>query len=137
MAKIHFRPYTNKQIILFPQRIDEIIAEDTPVRLVDGFVSLDVKYIDGTKIKSKGNKYTFVWRKTVERNRAKLLEKISVLLSQIDDVITQDNASERERVEFIPELLHSMARELNAALSEKPAPATKEGKKERKADSAR
>ena len=62
-----------------------------------GFVSLDVEYIDGTKIESKANKYTFVWRKTVEQNRAKLLEKIKVLLMQIDDVIAQDNASEQEK----------------------------------------
>ena len=228
MAKIHFRPYTTKQILLFPQRIDENIAEDDPVRLVNGlidqldltsfhklykgygrspfhprmmlkaiiygymnnvyscrkieerlvrdvhfiwlagyehpdyitinrfrnrvkkeinavftqvvlllaergFVSLDVEYIDGTKIESKANKYTFVWRKTVEKNRAKLQEKIRVLLLQIDDVIAQDNVSEQEKVEFTPELLHSMARELNAALAEEPEPATKEEKKERKA----
>jgi len=38
MAKIHFRPYTTKHILLFPQRIDENIAEDDPVRLVDGFI---------------------------------------------------------------------------------------------------
>ena len=82
-----------------------------------GFVSLEVEYVDGTKMESKANKYTFVWRKTVERNRAKLLEKIKVLLSQIDDVIAQENASEREKVEFTPELLHSMALELNAALA--------------------
>ena len=56
-----------------------------------------------------------------------------MLLSQIDDVIAQENASEQEKVEFTPELLHSMARELNAALAEEPEPATKEGKKERKA----
>ena len=36
MAKLHFRPYTTKQILLFPQRIDENIAEDDPVRLVNG-----------------------------------------------------------------------------------------------------
>ena len=29
--------------------------------------TLAVEYIDGTKIESKANKYTFVWRKTVER----------------------------------------------------------------------
>jgi hypothetical protein len=98
-----------------------------------GFVSLDVEYIDGTKMESKANKYTFVWRKTVEKNRAKLLEKIRVLLSQIDEVIAQDNASEQEKVEFTPELLHSMARELNAALSEEPEPATKGEKEGRKA----
>ena len=226
--KIHFRPYTNKQIILFPQRIDEDIAEDAPVRVVDalidqldltcfhklykeagrsaydprmmlkaiiygymsnvyscrkieerlrrdthfiwlagyekpdfitinrfrnrvkdeinelftqvvvllaerGFVSLDVEYIDGTKVESKANKYTFVWRKTVERNRAKLLEKVRVLLEQIDEAVAQDNAAERESVEFTPELLSSMAAELNAALAEKPEPETKEEGKKRKA----
>ena len=227
MAKIHFRPYTTKQILLFPQRIDENIAEDDPVRLVNslidmldltsfrklykeygrspfhprmmlkaviygymnnvyscrkieerllrdvhfiwlagyekpdfitinrfrnrvkkeinavftqvvlllaerGFVSLDVEYIDGTKIESKANKYTFVWRKTVEKNRAKLLEKIRVLLEQIDDVIAQDNASEQERVEFTPELLSSMASELNAALAAEPKPVTKDEKEKHK-----
>ena len=59
-----------------------------------GFITLDVEYIDGTKIESKANKYTFVWRKTVEKNRAKLQEKIRVLLGQIDDVIAQDKAAE-------------------------------------------
>ena len=38
MAKIHFRPYTTKQILFFPQRIDENIAEDDPVRLVNGLI---------------------------------------------------------------------------------------------------
>ena len=75
-----------------------------------GFISLEVEYIDGTKIESKANRYTFVWRKTVEKNRAKLLEKIRVLLEQIDDVIAQDNASGQEKVEFTPELLHSMVK---------------------------
>ena len=48
-----------------------------------GFISLDVEYIDGTKIESKANKYTFVWRKTVEKNRARLLERILVLLENL------------------------------------------------------
>ena len=36
-------------------------------------------------------------------------------------------------MEFTPELLHSMAKELNASLAEKPTPTTKDEKKERKA----
>lgn len=40
------------------------------IELVDkGFISLDVEYIDGTKIESKANKYTFVWRKSTEQTR--------------------------------------------------------------------
>ena len=36
---------------------------------------------------SKANKYTFVWKKTVEKNRAKLLEKTSAALAQIKEQI--------------------------------------------------
>lgn len=38
MTKIHFRPHTPNQTVLFPQRIDEDIAENDPVRMVDALV---------------------------------------------------------------------------------------------------
>ena len=94
-----------------------------------GFVTLDVEYIDGTKIESKANKYTFVWRKTVEKNRARLMEKIKVLLEQVDDAIAQDKAADDETVSFTPETLTEIAGELRQSLSELPAPKDKEAKK--------
>ena len=94
-----------------------------------GFITLDVEYIDGTKIESKANKYTFVWRKTVEKNQAKLQEKIRVLLQQIDDAIAQDKAAETEAVELTPEALTSLIGELKDALASEPEPTDKEQKK--------
>lgn len=38
MAKIHYRSYNPNQIILFPQRIDENIAENDPVRIISGII---------------------------------------------------------------------------------------------------
>lgn len=38
MAKLHFRSYTPNQTVLFPQRIDENIAPDAPVRIVNSIV---------------------------------------------------------------------------------------------------
>lgn len=97
-----------------------------------GFITLDVEYIDGTKIESKANKYTFVWRKTVERNRARLQEKIRALLGQIDDAIAQDKAAEAEPAEFTPEALGSLIGDLRDALAAKPEPADKEGRRQRR-----
>ena len=109
------------------------IFTQTVLLLADrGFISLDVEYIDGTKIESKANKYTFVWRKTVERNRAKLQEKIRVLLQQVDEVIAQDKAAETEAVEFTPEALTSLIGELKDVLASEPEPADKERKKVRR-----
>ena len=94
-----------------------------------GFISLNVEYIDGTKIESKANRYTFVWRKTVERNRERLMKKIHVLLEQIDDAIARENSSESdEEIAFTPAMLTEMAGELRSALEQVPEPSTKEGK---------
>lgn len=50
----------------------------------EGFVSLKVQYIDGTKVESVANKYTFVWRGSVEKYDAKLKAKTEALLQQIE-----------------------------------------------------
>ena len=112
--------------------INNIFTQVVLVLADKGFITLDVEYIDGTKIESKANKYTFVWRKTVEKNRAKLQEKIRVLLGQIDDVIAQDKAAESESVEFTSETLTALIGELNDALSAEPEPADKERKEQRR-----
>ena len=225
MAKIHFHPYIPNQLVLFPQRIDEDIAGNDPVRIINaivdslnlesfkklykergrspyhprmmlkiilyaymnnvyscrrieklllrdihfiwlsgyekpdfitinrfrnrvkdeiskiftqvvlilasrGFITLDVEYIDGTKIESKANKYTFVWRKSVETNRSKLMKKIEALLGQIDDAIAQDNAAEKkDAVEFSSSSLSEVIDELKQSLENIPVPSGKEGKK--------
>ena len=109
--------------------INNIFTQLVLLLSAKGLVTLDVEYIDGTKIESKANKYTFVWRKTVEKNRARLLEKIRVLLSQVDDAIAQDKAAADETVSFTPEVLTEIASELRQSLSKQPAPKSKEEKK--------
>lgn len=55
-------------------------------------------YVDGTKLESKSNRYTFVWRKTVERElkkiRETLKEKLRYSLSE-NEYLTLKKAKER------------------------------------------
>ncbi len=97
-----------------------------------GLVSLDVEYIDGTKIESKANKYTFVWRGSVEKNRARLMEKIRVLLAQIDNAVAHENAETQEKVEFTPSQLGEICEELRQSLAQSPAPESKEDRRARR-----
>ena len=86
-----------------------------------------------TTVESKANKYTFVWRKTVERNCERLMKKIHVLLGQIDDVIAREKSSENnEEVEFTPAMLTEMAGELRHAMEQVSEPSAKEEKTELK-----
>lgn len=47
--------------------------------VLKGVISLKTLYIDGTKLESVANKYIFVWKKSVERNKERLIGKINDL----------------------------------------------------------
>ena len=111
------------------EEINNIFTQLVLLLAEKGFITLDVTYIDGTKIESKANKYTFVWRKSIEKNRARLQEKIKILLQQIDEVIAQDKTEENEQIEFTPTTLTTLIEELKDNLSLKEKDANKEEKK--------
>ena len=68
-------------------------------------LSLEEAFIDGTKIESRANKYTFVWRKNTERYQKNLKEKINSILSQIEEGIAQDtDYKEDSAAENAPEI---------------------------------
>ena len=48
--------------------IEEIFASTVKLLNRKGYVSLEKYFVDGTKIESAANKYTFVWKKAVEKN---------------------------------------------------------------------
>ncbi|MGN0226124.1 MAG: IS1182 family transposase [Prevotella sp.] len=114
------------------EEIDQVFTQLVIVLAEKGFITLDVEYIDGTKIESKANKYTFVWRKSTEKNRAKLISKIKALLEQIDESIAQENAVQESGQTFTASDLMNIAEELNRSLDNEPTPQNKEQKEKHK-----
>lgn len=76
--------------------IHEIFTRVVTMLVGMEYLSLESTYIDGTKIESRANRYTFVWRKSVERNKARLEEKIRKVLELVEEGIVQDNLPEDE-----------------------------------------
>lgn len=83
-----------------------------------GYVSLKVQYVDGTKIESAAGRYTFVWKGSVEKNKAKLENKIQSVLSDIESQIKQDQ-SEPGRDETPKPIKSDELRDRLSALNEK------------------
>ena len=50
-----------------------------------GAISLQDIFIDGTKIESVANKYKFVWKKSVQKNQAKLMEKLPDFVDKVKE----------------------------------------------------
>ena len=76
--------------------VNQIFTQVILLLVEMGHLSLDVLYTDGTKLESRANRYTFVWRKSTEKNKAKLEAKIRNILEQIDEGIAQDNLPDDE-----------------------------------------
>ena len=60
------------------------LAEVTSMLYQIGEISGKCIFIDGTKLESAANKYTFVWKKAVTKNQAKLFDKISTLVEECE-----------------------------------------------------
>ena len=78
------------------ESINQLFTQVVMLLVEMGHLSLDVVYVDGTKMESRANRYTFVWRKTVEKNKSKLEAKIRNVLEQIEEGIAQDNQPDDE-----------------------------------------
>jgi transposase len=96
------------------------------------YVSLKIQYIDGTKIESASGRYTFVWKKSTQKNKAKLEANIASVLADIDSQINQDqselNSDETPKPIDSRELKKKMD-QLNANIQEKSKATQKQLKK--------
>ena len=86
-----FRTINDFRGKILKNHIQKLFAEVVKILVEMGYVSLDIQYIDGTKIEAKSNRYTFVWKGSIEKYKEKLEVKISKVLSDIENAIQSDN----------------------------------------------
>ena len=77
---------------------DSIFTQIVVLLHDEGLVSLNVQYIDGTKIESAANKYTFVWKGSTEKNKAKLEANVKSVLESAEKVLSMENADEEQEL---------------------------------------
>ncbi len=103
---LHFAPFAK-----------EIFAEMSEILYALGEISGKNIFIDGTKIESCANKYTFVWKKAVTKNLAKLLTKLADFVADCEvqygiKVVYQNQVSLRH-LKRLRKKLHRIKKEEN------------------------
>lgn len=69
-------------------------------------IAYDNIFIDGTKIEANANKYTFVWKKSTEKNDLRLQEKLKLLIKEINEVYsTSFTIEEKAGLSLLDEIL--------------------------------
>ncbi len=78
------------------ETIEEIFVATVRLLNQNGYVSFEKYFVDGTKIESAANKYTFVWKKAVEKNEWKLDEKLRVFLREVNEICGRDDEDSKD-----------------------------------------
>lgn len=93
-----------------------------------GLIDLKEYFVDGTKLEANANKYSFVWKKSTEKYRAQLQEKVRGILDEVDavqewedEVYGEQDLNEVEGArELSSEDLQRVADKLNEVLHKEP-----------------
>ncbi len=105
-------------------KIENIFTQVVVLLNQSNVVALEEVFTDGTKLESFANRYTFVWRGSIEKNKEKLEKKIKLVLKDIENEIAQESQTEEENQATAPinseELDKKIAR-LNEELKKKGA----------------
>ena len=107
--------------------IEEVFSEMLLILADRGYIDLAEYFQDGTKIEANANKYTFVWRGTVEKNREKLLAKTHALMQEINKLNDNEDIifPEVEKIEpkdITPAQMQDFAERLSEKLNKDTTP---------------
>lgn len=64
--------------------LDEVFFQVVWMLHEKGYIKLKDLFVDGTKLEADAGRYTYVWRKNVERHKQNVKEKIKLLLEDIE-----------------------------------------------------
>ena len=77
--------------------MEEIFVAAVKMLKAKGYIKLENYFVDGTKIESASGRYTFVWKKGVEKNDAKPDEKPRAYVRLAEAVRKEENEEYGER----------------------------------------
>jgi len=79
--------------------VKTVFAHILSMLIEEGYVRMQDYFVDGTKMESVANRYTFVWAKNVERFKSGLLDKIATLVTQIEQVNDEEEEAAKKKAQ--------------------------------------
>lgn len=95
--------------------IDKLFSQLVTMMVDLELISLEKQFVDGTKIEANAHKYSFVWKKAVEKNKDRLQGKINAVLADIGSAIESDMMHTDNQIDtkIDSEKLQEKIREIN------------------------
>jgi len=77
--------------------MEEVFVTAVKMLAAKGYIKLENYFVDGTKIESASGRYTFVWKKSVEKNDKKLDDKLRAYIKTAEQVWEDENGEYGDR----------------------------------------
>lgn len=90
------------------ESIEQLFADINGYIFACQEVDTEHVYIDGTKIEANANKYSWVWKKSCQKNILKIFPKITDLLTQMNEIISAFGLKFGIREEYAVEYLEDI-----------------------------
>ncbi|SDB87805.1 ABC-2 type transport system ATP-binding protein/transposase [Shouchella lonarensis] len=121
--------------------IHTLFSKLTQLLITEGYVDGSTYFLDGTKIEENANKYTFVWKKSVQSYEEKLQVKIHKMIEEIEKHVELDHTQIQQYDEkdtkqissaALQRVVESTEKELSTKEQQLEKTTNKEKKKEQK-----
>lgn len=103
--------------------VEDVFGSVIEIMIESGYVKAENLFVDGTKIEANAGRYTYVWKKNVERYSSVIKERVSDLLKRIDKLQQEEDAEygnrnlEEIEGEITSERIEKVVAEINQKLS--------------------
>lgn len=105
--------------------LKEIFGQIVQLLVAEGMISLtEAVFIDGTKIESAANRYTFVWGKAIKASKERIARQLDELW-QFTQQVAKEELKDTQEVIFTPvtkEKIEQVIHQIDEALADKEVP---------------
>lgn len=97
----------------------EIFKQVVLMLASEGLISMKQLYTDGTKIEAQAGRYTFVWGKSIQTNKAKMLTQLEDLWNYAQSIANDDeqNPEPPQFKEISKEVIQKTVEQIDTKLS--------------------
>jgi len=101
--------------------LKEVFSQVVLLLVESGHIDLQTVYVDGTKIEANANKFSFVWGKAIQKNIARMKERLNELWDYTEQVAKDDmaNVSKPDLSDINPKKVEQTIATINEALKDK------------------
>lgn len=92
-----FRTINRFRAVVLKEGIGAVFSGVLELLIEKGLIRYENYFLDGTKIEADANKYSYVWKKTVKRNKERVCEQVNELLERIEKWNEEEDACYGDR----------------------------------------